>query len=195
MTWLQRPAIHYVFRKAHISGYRPAALLAGIDFRILDADELREWARDDRFGMTPQFVDDAVKRGDTCVGAVEAGKLLGYNWWSTVPTRHTDDVWVTFSPTDNYGYKGFVLPEHRGRGLYPEIAQSCGGLFLSRGIRHSVYFVSINNRSNLRVQEKLQISRAGVAGYTRVLGNVVPFRSAGARRCGFAFIAANKLER
>lgn len=185
--------LHYVFRRAHVVVHRPPQELSGLEFRVLCVDELIRWAQEPRYGMVPGFVDHALARGDVCVGALENGALLGYTWWSSAPTRDQGDVWVTFAAGDNFGYHGFVLPEHRGRGIYEPLVMSCGESFMRNGIFHTVWFVAVHNVASLRVQDKVGIPRAGIAGYCHAFGRPLTFRSPGARRTGFRFMSAARL--
>jgi len=186
--------LHYVFRRAHVAAYRHPQELSGLEFRVLCADELIRWAQDPRYGLTPGIIEHGLARGEVCVGALENGALLGYTWWSSTPIRDQGDVWVSFAAGDNLGYHGFVLPDHRGRGIYEPLVMSCGETFMRKGVLHAVYYVAIHNVANLRVQDKVGIPRAGIAGYCRVFGRPLTFRSPGARRTGFRFISAARLK-
>ena len=68
-------------------------------------------------GMSHEFVESAVKRGDLCIGYVEKGCLVSYLWIGVSSTPMEAGLWVRFGNGHSYGYKSFTLPTHRGKRL------------------------------------------------------------------------------
>ena len=95
---------------------------AGYTWGFLDAPTLHgALRRGTPLSMDASFVDGAMARGDRCYGALRDDTLVAYGWYSTQPTPVTaiaDDMLFHFDSAYSYMYRGYTLPEHRGRRLH-----------------------------------------------------------------------------
>lgn len=160
---------------------------AGCSLRIATREELLRATANPDLQMTPAFVDYALSRGDICTAAFDGDNVVGYVWRAFVPTRHKDDVWLSFEAPYRYGYKALTLPAWRGRHLQEMLGPVADPLCIERGRTHAVGFIETHNYASITSSKRLGDRKIGVIGYLRIAGRVFPFRSAGARRAGFGF--------
>jgi len=71
--------------------------------------------------LTQAFLDKVKLRKDKCAGAFFQEKLIGYTWSTTEAVEINNGVYLSFNDNCYYGYKNFVLPEHRGKGIIQKI--------------------------------------------------------------------------
>jgi GNAT superfamily N-acetyltransferase len=177
-----------VYRRPHVTDFQPPDHLSDLKFRLLAREELAEYAEDEANRLPAGFVQSSLAKGDVCIGAMRRGVLLGYTWWTNHPgCEEGGRILITIAPTDNYGYKGFVRPEHRGQGIYDALVFACGQTFIDMGKTHTTYVVGMANSANLKVQKKVGVKPVGIAGYARIFGHYLTFRTPGARAIGFGF--------
>jgi len=129
----------------------------------------------------------AFARGDVCVGAFDAGRLVGYAWLASQPAPHIDGLWMAFDPHAVYLYRAFVRPERRGRHIAPALYSFADTVFLSQGKNYAVICVSIYNRPSIAAAHRSGARTAGYTAYWSAGSWFVAMRSAGAKRCGFRF--------
>jgi hypothetical protein len=70
------------------------ALSPGITLRALVREELLEAAADPDLELDPEFVRNALARGDLAFGAFEDGCLVSYTWRSSSAAPFADGLWV-----------------------------------------------------------------------------------------------------
>jgi len=160
--------------------------LPGIAFRKLTATELLEAAEDPDLDLDldPQFIREATARGDLAWGAFEHDRLVGYTWRASSQAPFTDGVWVRVPASFQYGYKSYTLPSHRGLGIYPATGRVADQQSLELGYPAMLHLVDISNIASLRAANQLGSKTAGYAGYLKLFGRPVTFRSPGARSIG-----------
>jgi len=160
---------------------------AGCSLRVATREELLRATANPALQLTPAFVDHALSRGDICTAAFHGEDMVAYTWRAFVPTRHKDDVWLTFEPPYRYGYKALTLPAWRGRHLHEAISPLADQLCIERGHTMAIGFIETHNYASLTSSRRTGDEKIGVIGYLRIAGRVFPFRSPGARRAGFGF--------
>lgn len=95
---------------------------AGYHWGFLDAATLHgALLRGAPLPMDAAFIDDAILAGDRCYGALDGDALVAYGWYSNRPTAVTaiaDDMILHFDPSYSYMYRGYTVPEYRGKRLH-----------------------------------------------------------------------------
>lgn len=87
--------------------------------RFMTAEELWRVADDAIHQMSSEFIGDALGRGDRCFGIFDGDRVASYGWYaSKPPNRFNDELDVVFDPGWVFMYKGYTLPEYRGRKLH-----------------------------------------------------------------------------
>jgi hypothetical protein len=160
---------------------------AGCSLRVATREEQLRAASHPAQQMTPEFVDYALSRGGICTAAFDGDDMVAYVWRAFVPTRHNEDLWLTFGPPYRYGYKALTLPAWRGRHLQEMMGCVGERLCIERGRTRSIGFIETHNYASLASAKRIGDETIGVIGYLRIAGRVFPFRSPGARRAGFGF--------
>jgi hypothetical protein len=189
MTRLERSCGLWVYcvnvrpLKAQPNTARP---LPELTFRKLTATELLEAAEDPDLDLDldPQFIREATARGDLAWGAFEHDRLVGYTWRASSQAPFADGVWVRVPTPFQYGYKSYTLPSHRGLGIYPATGRVADQESLELGYPAMLHLVDIANIASLRAANQLGSRTAGYAGYLKLFGRRLTFRSPGARAIG-----------
>jgi hypothetical protein len=158
----------------------------GVTFRKLTATELLQAAEDPDLDLDldPQFIREATTRGDLAWGVLEHDRLVSYTWRASSQAPFMDGVWVRVPAPFQYGYKSYTLPSHRGRGLYPATGRVADQQSLELGYPAMLHLVDISNIASLRAANQLGSKTAGYAGYLKLFGRTLTFRSPGARSIG-----------
>src|SRR4051794_7376168 len=80
------------------------AVLEPFSARLLSADEVRAYALNPTTGLNRPAIAEAVAHGDHCVALFHRGRLANYGWYSTQPTRTTDELAVHFDERLYYAH-------------------------------------------------------------------------------------------
>ena len=105
-----------------------------------------------------------------CHAALKDGQVVSYAWRSSTAAPHEADISVVVPNSLSYGYKAFTLPEFRGQGIYPGIAQREVSKCSSLGLTTGVSFTELRNTASLRADRTIGNRRVGLAGYFRLGG-------------------------
>lgn len=165
------------------------------EFRWLSVAEI-EAARGAGVEIDDASLAEARRGFSRCWGALYADRLAGYAWYTTedVPPSHCLGAAIELPESMAYHYKGYTLPDYRGRGLYPRLLAAGAGRLHAEGIRRVLLAVERSNRASLQ-----SCRRAGCEelGSLRVWGRygcwgIVP--PAAAARQGIRFLAGARWE-
>jgi GNAT superfamily N-acetyltransferase len=190
LRWLRhRAGLHVYYVLVHpLQAERiMAAPPSGMDYRLLEEQELLVHCDDPELDLRAASVRAALAAGDVCAGALEGSRLAGYVWYSFRSAAHVDGVRVQVGPRLRYAYKVHVRPGARGRGLGRELLRRGGALCPRRGRELGLSFVAPDNAASLRAFAAAGWRRAGYAGYLKWGGRFRAFASAGVARAGAGF--------
>lgn len=179
-----------VLERQLASGFQIPEEHGEYEFRRLTLEEALVAGESEALQMPECFVRPAYARGDVCCGAFFRGELVAYLWRSTSYAPVTDKLRLRVDHRPQfYGYKSFVIPEHRGKRLIQTVGRAHDRWYLERGIDRAVGYVSMFNLPSLtnylREPDHQKIGHAGYVGMGKLLWT---FRTRGARRA-FAFEA------
>ena len=158
-----------------------------LEYAVLAEPDLASAYRDPSLNLHPAAAAAAFARGDACVGALDAGRLVGYLWYSYAATPHAGDVWVDVPRHARYAYKAFLLPEYRGRGLGEEMYTCAGAACPRAGRTTGITYVLVDNTASIVAAQRAGWRTEGYAGYVEKAGAFCGFRTPGAARAGFRF--------
>ena len=161
-----------------------AAPSTGITYRKLNAAELLAAADHIDLDLAPEFISEAMERGDLAWGAFEHDKLVGYTWRAASQAPFMDGLWVRVPHPLQYGYKSYTRPSHRGRGIYPAVGRVADEQSMQLGYPAMLHLVDIANIPSLRAANELGSKTSGYAGYVKLFGRRLTFRTPGARSIG-----------
>ena len=153
-----------------------------LTIRLATASELHNAAQDSSLKLTAPFIDAAFTRGDLCIGAFSAVRLVGYLWVSFSKAPVSCHVWAYIRSPQAYGYKSFVLPEHRGTRVLTRLARVRDEVSLARGCTANVAYIETHNYASYRSAVHAGIYRSGIIGYVNIFGVTFVFHSPGAKK-------------
>jgi GNAT superfamily N-acetyltransferase len=160
-----------------------------IRYCLIGERDLLPHCADAALELSERHVRSASSRGDLCVAAFEGERLVGYEWLAFRRTPHIDGVWVDFDPGSRYGYKKFVRRELRGRHIAAGLSAYGDPWCLRRGCTRTIAFIDLDNDPSWRASARLGSRTIGYAGYLKLFGIFVAFRSKGVKALGFRFEA------
>lgn len=159
--------------------------------RPIDPDELAVVCQDPELDMTPDFVRNAVARGDLAFGAFDGSRLIGYIWRSIQCAPDADGVWVRVKRPYNYSYKAYTRPAYRGQRISPALFLYSDDEVRKLGYEYRVGFVGLTNHASLELSKHIGATIIGRAGYLAWFGKLFSFRSAAVKKIGFEFFRPN----
>lgn len=166
---------------------REPAAPPGIALRLLSAREALAACAEPALELATDSVQAALDRGEACVGAFEAERLVGYAWFARQAAAHVEGIWMDFGHEAVYIYRALVRPEYRGRGIAAAMYRAADRPFLAQGRSSAVICIDSSNRASLRAAKRSGARTAGFAGYFKAGRMFFPFDTPGARRIGFGF--------
>ena len=137
----------------------------GITYRALNHQDFADVKLNRLLDINLSFVEKALSRGDHCVGAVIENKVVGYTWRTIHPVNVDFPIKMRFGEKLYYRYKGFVLPEHRGKNIFNQIKRVAEAEQLALGRTHAFGCIETHNYSSLRASHKHDDSTIGYSAY------------------------------
>ncbi len=129
--------------------------------RFLSPPQLEALSGDPVYQMPPDFLSQAIAKGDRCYAILHDAVLASYGWYSRQETPVTEDLTLRFSPEWVYMYKGFTRPEYRGQRLHAIGMARAMMEYAKEGRRGIVSFVEANNFSSLKSCYRMGYAKAG----------------------------------
>ena len=158
-----------------------------ISIRQIKADELRELAEDVDLDLPPDFVEEALVRGDLAFGAFDGLQLVAYIWRSTDAAPDADGVWIRVRKPFNYSYKAYTRDSYRGQRIGPLLFIFSDEAMRKLGYEHRVGIVGITNYASLGMSKHTDSRIVGHAGYLAWFGKLMTFRSSAVKEIGLEF--------
>src|SRR5256714_11730769 len=117
---------------------------------FLDGETLQRVALDRRYDLPPEFVSEALGRGDACYGILDGERVASYGWYAHGPTKIGHDLWLHFDQAYVYRYKGLTLEPYRGRRFHAITMARTLDAWRAQGYRGMVAYVEANHLSSLK---------------------------------------------
>ena len=154
--------------------------------RLLDEAELRRFAGDPVNEMPPQFIDEAIARGDQCYAILDGGRLAAYGWYAFGPTPiGLPGVLLRYRPGHVYMYKGFTHEAYRGQRLHAIAMTHALRHYLFKGYAGIVSYVESINFDSLRSCFRMGYSVFGTVYVVKALGRWWSWSTPGCARYDF----------
>ena len=170
----------------HPNDVNPSYELARTDFpgaRVFRAELLRDL--NPERGISQEFIDEAIKKGDWCFGFYDKDKLISYGWYSENPTKIDQKRILHFSSDYIYMDKGFTHEDYRGARLHGFGMAAAAKIASELGKEGLISYVEANNVRSLRSCRKLGYKIFGTIFMCCLFGHWFTFRSGGCRRFDF----------
>lgn len=123
--------------------------------RKLSKNEVHLYAQNTLYEMPPSFVERAMHKQDACYAIFDNEQLATYVWCSEKPTRINSALKVHFNPEWIYIYKGFTLPQYRGKRFLATIMNKILSDYTQAGYKGLVSYVESNNFSSLQAVRQM----------------------------------------
>lgn len=157
----------------------------GYHARFLTQDALRRLARDPDNGLTQNFVDAALSRGDQCFALCDGARPVAYGWYAFRPTPiGLPGVRLRFARQSVYMYKGFTHPGYRGRRLHAMLRTMALRHYLARGYESMLCYVESTNFESLKSCLRMGGRRFGSIYVLRILDQFAVYATPGCHRYG-----------
>lgn len=154
---------------------------------------LRQLSKTSDYEISPDFLEDALRRGDECYGIFEGDKLISYGWYSYKPTEIYRNLLLSFSPGYIYMYKAFTHPNYRGQNLHPIGLNMSLQKFLQRGVKGLVAFAESHNYSSLNAGYKMGHKNFGNIYLLQLFGKFFIFDDKGCKDFNFSLSYNNTI--
>ena len=164
-----------------------AELRGGLEMRKAGREDLMVAMQDQPGHFSLSFIDDALSRGDYCVGAFDGCRMVAWAWASLKQAPHGDGLCVEIEPPYSYGYKWFTTPEYRGQGIIGQLTILRDKLGAELGCSHNLGFIETHNYASWASSQRLGSRTVGYAGYFKLFGKAFPFRTPGVVKHTFRF--------
>jgi hypothetical protein len=181
---LNRVVPFKVLKGVTISQIDPDYLACDARYRcfFLEPERLRALGRDAANEMPPEFLDEALGKGDECFGILDGEQVASYGWYATTPTTiDPPDLRLHFGAQYVYMYKGFTHPKYRGQRLHAIGMTRALESYRGRGYKGLVSYVEANNFSSLKSVYRMGYTEFGRITLTRVGGRYLTHASPGCR--------------
>jgi ribosomal protein S18 acetylase RimI-like enzyme len=154
-------------------------------YEFLKGDALLRFAGDPQYDMTPEFVAEALHKGDECFAILDGDVLASYGWYSNAPTLICEDLLLHFSKDYVYMYKGYTHPKYRGQRLHAIGMTQALQAYRERGFHGLISYVESNNYSSLKSVYRMGYVDIGRIYLARFFGRYRMLHTPGCRTYGF----------
>jgi len=164
----------------------------GYETRMVGEAEFHEYLCDELRGADYRW---AFARGDVCAASFRSGELVGYAFFSSLPTRVRDGIAFMFPPNYVYSYASTTARSHRGRRLSRDFWKTARRYRVSVEGRDpkSIWYVDVGNLESRAAIKAMGLENTfiGYTAYVRIGRRFQIFNSAGCRRTGAGFISTS----
>jgi len=136
-------------------------------------------------------------RGDFCIATFHGDEIVGHTFYSRHPTVVRDDLAFEFPSTFVYAFASRTAPSQRGKKLESDRWKASQQVIreLTGENAPRIFYIDVLNYESLAANQRPGVNNrhVGYAGYVRLFGRWLCFRSPGCRLggAGFAVIRAN----
>jgi GNAT superfamily N-acetyltransferase len=145
---------------------RPAPGLESLEFAYLSAGEV---GQDPLPGQSGEIVAHRLRRGDRCLCARRAGRLVAYRWIGLGETL-VEYLGCTLRLAEGvaYVYDAYTVPEARGLGLSAVLWARYTERLAEEGCHTTLAAILPENRAARRAAAKLPFRRVGRVWYVQL---------------------------
>lgn len=165
----------------------PAPSAASDEFRFgpIERASLDRMAAEQPDVLSPQFVADALSRGDRCFGVTLGdGRLISFAWYSRQTIRLDGDLAVAFNDAYYYHYHAYTEAAYRGRQLHGYAMDVAAAALAAPDVRGMLTLVEADNFPSLQSFRRNHFAVVGYLSAIKLRGRSHCWASSGARRYG-----------
>ena len=164
---------------------------AGMSGDFLDRETLRRMTADVKYDVTPEFLDEALAKGDECYAILDGDQPAAYGWYAHSPTRMSDGLLVRFDPAYVYMYKGLTLDAYRGRRLHAIAMTRALAACKAKGFKGLVSYIEADNLTSLKSAHRMGYVDFGWVFIFKIMGRYATVRTPGCTALGFGLAPAS----
>ena len=138
-------------------------------------------------GLDRAFLDQALARGDVCIGYFVGGALVSCFWCGFDRVPADGELMVRVPTGHSYAYKAMTLLSHRGQRLQQQLTAANDRLLCEQGFTHNIEYIEVSNFPQRRASLRYGNRTIGLAGYVANRRGPWVFHSPRVKRVGFAF--------
>jgi len=165
---------------------------AGMSGDFLDRETLRRMTADVKYDLTPEFLDEALAKGDQCYAILDGDQPAAYGWYAHSPTRMSDGLLVQFDPAYVYMYKGLTLDAYRGRRLHAIAMTRALAACKAKGFKGLVSYIEADNLTSLKSAHRMGYVDFGWVFIFKIMGRYATVRTPGCAALGFGLAPASR---
>lgn len=180
--------LYRVFQR-RLEGAAPLPFPPSYEPAALSQAEALAACADSKLDLSEPSVRAAYAAGGLCVGARQAGALIGYVWFALEAAPHVSGIWIRVPPRVIYRYKALVLPTHRGKGIAPALYRFADHLFEGMGRQAVVNCIATHNFASTAASLRSGATTLGYVGYWKRDRRFFSFHSPAVRALGLRFYA------
>ena len=165
---------------------------AGMSGDFLDRETLRRMTADVKYDLTPEFLDEALAKGDQCYAILDGDQPAAYGWYAHSPTRMSDGLLVRFDPAYVYMYKGLTLDAYRGRRLHAIAMTRALAACKAKGFKGLVSYIEADNLTSLKSAHRMGYVDFGWVFIFKIMGRYATVRTPGCAALGFGLAPASR---
>ena len=152
---------------------------------FLDEPALRRYALDPSNRLRAKFLDQALRKGDSCYAILDGETLAAFGWYSEKPTQLNEDLEIHFDPSWVYAYHAHARDEYRGQHLNCVRIARAAEAFTLRGFKGAISYIEANNFTSLKSLHRVGSRDIGRIRVFRLFGRHIIRRDAACRDYGF----------
>jgi hypothetical protein len=150
---------------------------------------IRRLAADPEIGMSPEFVEEALAKGDECYGILSGDALVSYGWYSSSPTRiDPPELMLEFDTDHIYMYKGYTHPDFRGQRLHAIGMTLALEHYKSKGFKGIVSYIEADNFDSIKSAFRMGYRIFGSVYILSVFGKIFSHTTRGCKQYRFRIV-------
>jgi hypothetical protein len=151
-------------------------VLSGLTFKQVnesDSGEIDELTAIDPWGQSRKGIIENLQQGWCCYAAKFESRIVAYSWIKAGPGFYEPFFrrWFTWADDEVYTWRGFCIPDWRGRGVLPMLAKwIVNHLALTEGVKKYIGWVRVDNVGQINTLMHMGWSVVGRLGFVQIFG-------------------------
>lgn len=134
--------------------------------------------------LSAKFIARTEPKGDWCYAYFDGERLASYGWYSSQPTRVSEQFDFEFPDHYAYMYRGSTEHDYRGARLHGHGMAEAARREAGEGRRGLIGLIEAQNAASLRSADRVGYHYEGTLFTFRLFGRWMTIRTPGCRRIG-----------
>jgi GNAT superfamily N-acetyltransferase len=150
-------------------------LLSSLTFKQVtesDGEEIDELTGIDPWGHSKEGIIGKLQEGWCCYVAKSGNRIVANGWAKAGPEFYEPSLGRSFTLAGDevYAWRGFCVPEWRGRGVSPMLTKWIVNHLATKGVKKQIGCVRVNNVGQIQTLLQTGWSMVGRLGFIEILG-------------------------